>query len=241
MLSAPSARPALRPKPAPALRVRQRVLFLWAGGLFVAGDVVFWLMFASVLSSSGLATLDGAVHSVVVDSRNALATAFLAGVSEVTSPTMMSIIGGLVAAAWAVWKKELWRPAILMGAMVLSVVLAAVIKLDVSRSRPSSSDFLLGPDDALSFPSGHTLGAAVFTLVLAYLLVSRSGTRTTAVAAYAGAALLTLLVAYSRLYLGYHWLTDVVASMGVALGVLGLAVFVDAVRYGRANTVSPHD
>jgi undecaprenyl-diphosphatase len=241
MLSAPSARLALRPKPAPALRVRQRVLFLWAGGLFVAGDVVFWLMFASVLSSSGLATLDGAVHSVVVDSRNALATAFLAGVSEATSPTMMSIIGGLVAVAWAVWKKELWRPAILMGAMVLSVVLAAVIKLDVSRSRPSSSDFLLGPDDALSFPSGHTLGAAVFTLVLAYLLVSRAGTRTTAVAAYAGAALLTLLVAYSRLYLGYHWLTDVVASMGVALGVFGLAVFVDAVRYGRANTVSPHD
>jgi len=33
----------------------------------------------------------------------------------------------------------------------------------------------------------------------------------------------------------------VVASMGVALGVFGLAVFVDAVRYGRANTVSPHD
>jgi len=234
MLSAFSARLPLRPKPAPPLRVRQRVLFLWAGAFFVAGDVVFWLMFAAVLSSSGLETLDGAVHSFVVDTRSPLGTAFMAGVSEATSPTVMSVIGGLVALAWAVWKKELWRPAILMGAMVLSVVLAAVIKLDVSRPRPSSSDFLLGPDDALSFPSGHTLGAAVITLGLAYLLVSRSGTRTTTVAAYAGAGLLTLVVAYSRLYLGYHWLTDVVASMGVALGVFGLAVFVDAVRYGRA-------
>ncbi|UXM91950.1 phosphatase PAP2 family protein [Paenarthrobacter sp. JL.01a] len=241
MLSASSPRLSVRPRPAPALRLPQRVLFLWAGALFVAGDAVFWLMFAAVLSTSGLATLDGAVHSFVVDSRSDPATGFLAGVSAVTSPTVMSVAGGLVAVVWAAWKRELWRPAILMGAMVLSVVLAAVIKLEVSRSRPPSSDFLLGPDDALSFPSGHTLGAAVFVSVLAYLLVSRSGTRTTAVLAYAGAALLTLLVAYSRLYLGYHWLTDVVASMGVALGVFGLAVFVDAVRYGRANPVGPPD
>ncbi|MFI2565491.1 phosphatase PAP2 family protein [Paenarthrobacter sp. NPDC018779] len=235
MLPATPVRPSLRFKPAPALRLRQRLLFLWAGSLFVAGDVVFWLMFAAVLSSSGLATLDGAVHTFVVDSRNPASTAFLSAVTEVTSPTVMSVIGGLVAIVWAVWKREVWRPAVLLGSMVLSVVLATVIKLEVSRSRPPSSDFLLGPDDALSFPSGHTLGAAVFASVLAYLLVSRSGARTTAVLAYAGAALLTLVVAYSRLYLGYHWLTDVVASLGVALGVLGLAVFVDAARHGRSS------
>ncbi|MFJ4210175.1 phosphatase PAP2 family protein [Paenarthrobacter sp. NPDC089675] len=234
MLPASSVLTSLRLRPAPVLRLRQRLLFIWAGALFVAGDVVFWLMFAAVLSASGLATLDGAVHTFVVDSRSDFATGLLAAVSSVTSPTVMAVFGGLVAVVWAVWKRELWRPAVLMGAMVLSVVLATVIKLEVSRSRPPSSDFLLGPDDALSFPSGHTLGTAVLVSVLAYLLVSRSGTRTTAVLAYTGAALLTLLVAYSRLYLGYHWLTDVVASIGVALGVLGLAVFVDAARNGRA-------
>ena len=221
-------------RPAPALRLRQRLLFSWAGAMFVAGDVVFWLTFAAVLSSSGLATLDGAVHSVIVDSRNPVATALLVAVSGVTSPVATSIIGGLVAVVWAVWKREVWRPAILMGAMVLSVVLATIIKFEVFRSRPPSSDFLLGPDDALSFPSGHTLGAGVFALVITYLLVSRSGTRTTASLAYCGAALLMLLVAYSRLYLGYHWLTDVVASVGVALGVFGLVVFVDAARHGPA-------
>ncbi|MFF1832087.1 phosphatase PAP2 family protein [Paenarthrobacter sp. NPDC058040] len=234
MLPASPVRSFMRFRPAPALRLRQRLLFLCAGALFVAGDVVFWLMFAAVLSSSGLATLDGTVHTFVVDSRSPASTAFLGAVSELTSPTVMSVVGGLVAVVWSAWKRELWRPAVLLGAMVLSVILATVIKLDVSRNRPPSSDFLMGPDDALSFPSGHTLGAAVFASVLAYLLVSRSGTRTTAVLAYAGAALLTLLVAYSRMYLGYHWLTDVVASVGVALGVLGLAVFVDAARHGRA-------
>ncbi|MEO3940767.1 phosphatase PAP2 family protein [Paenarthrobacter nicotinovorans] len=219
-------------RPAPALRLRQRTLFLWAAGLLVAGDAVFWLMFAAVLSETGLATMDGTVHSFMVDSRNPLLTAVLTALSIVTSPGWVAGIGAAVAVAWMVWKREFWRPAVLMGAMLLSVILSTLVKQDVGRSRPSSSDFLLGPDDALSFPSGHTLGAGIFALVLTYLLVSRSGSRATAVLAFAGAALLTLMVAYSRLYLGYHWLTDVVASLGLALGVTGIAVFVDAARHG---------
>lgn len=235
MLPASSMRSPARFRPGPPLRPRQRVLFLWAGALFVAGDAIFWLMFAAVLSSSGLATLDGTVHTLVVDSRSPLVNGFLAAVSGLTSPTVTSIAAGVIAVVWAVWKRELWRPAVLLGAMLVSVVLATVVKLEVTRSRPPSTDFLLGPDDALSFPSGHTLGASVLAFVLAYLLCSRSGTRTTAVLAYGAAAVLTLLVTYSRLYLGYHWLTDVVASLGVALGVLGLAVFVDAARNGRGG------
>ncbi|BCW56881.1 undecaprenyl-diphosphatase [Paenarthrobacter nicotinovorans] len=219
-------------RPAPALRLRQRTLFLWAAGLLVAGDAVFWLMFAAVLSETGLATMDGTVHSFMVDSRNPLLTAVLTALSIVTSPGWVAGIGAAVAVAWMVWKREFWRPAVLMGAMLLAVILSTLVKQDVGRSRPSSSDFLLGPDDALSFPSGHTLGAGIFALVLTYLLVSRSGSRATAVLAFAGAALLTLMVAYSRLYLGYHWLTDVVASLGLALGVTGIAVFVDAARHG---------
>ncbi|MBN9130545.1 MAG: phosphatase PAP2 family protein [Paenarthrobacter ureafaciens] len=235
MLPASSMRSPARFRPGPPLRPRQRVLFLWAGALFVAGDAIFWLMFAAVLSSSGLATLDGTVHTLLVDSRSPLVNGFLSAVSGLTSPTVTSIAAGLIAVVWAAWKRELWRPAVLLGAMVVSVVLATVVKLEVTRSRPPSTDFLLGPDDALSFPSGHTLGASVLAFVLAYLLCSRSGTRTTTVLAYGAAAVLTLLVAYSRLYLGYHWLTDVVASLGVALGVLGLAVFVDAARNGRGG------
>ncbi|WP_035761014.1 phosphatase PAP2 family protein, partial [Paenarthrobacter nicotinovorans] len=219
-------------RPAPALRLRQRTLFLWAAGLLVAGDAVFWLMFAAVLSETGLATMDGTVHSFMVDSRNPMLTAVLTALSIVTSPGWVAGIGAAVALAWMVWKREFWRPAVLMGAMFLAVILSTLVKQDVGRSRPSSSDFLLGPDDALSFPSGHTLGAGIFALVLTYLLVSRSGSRATAVLAFAGATLLTLMVAYSRLYLGYHWLTDVVASLGLALGVTGIAVFVDAARHG---------
>jgi undecaprenyl-diphosphatase len=224
-----------RLRPAPLLRAPREVLFCWAGALLVAGDAVFWLMFAAVQSDSGLAAMDVPVHSLMVDSRNPAATALLAAVTTVTSPEMLGVIGAAFALAWAVWKRELWRPAVLMGAIVLAVVLTTLIKQFVSRSRPPASDFLLGPDDALSFPSGHTVGIGVFTVVLAYLVLSRSGTRTAAVLGFSAAFAGTALVGLSRLYFGYHWLTDIVASFGVALAVAAVAVFTDAARHGSSK------
>lgn len=221
-----------RLRPAPLLRVSQQVLFGWAGALLVAGDAVFWLMFAAIQSDSGLAAMDGPVHSLMVDSRNPAATVLLAALTTVTSPEVLTVFAAAFALAWVVWKRELWRPVVLMGAMVLAVVLTTLIKQLVSRSRPPSSDFLLGADDALSFPSGHTVGIGVFTVVLAYLVLSRSGTRTTAVLGFSAAFAVTALVGVSRLYLGYHWLTDIVASLGVALAVAAVAVFIDAARHG---------
>jgi len=41
------------------------------------------------------------------------------------------------------------------------------------------------------------------------------------------------------LYLGYHWLTDVVASMGLALAVTGMVILADGLRAARAGRTAP--
>ena len=212
---------------------RRRQFFI-AAGLLVAGDAVFWIMLAAVQSDSGLAALDGPVHEALMGSRNPPATAAMTAVTTVTSPLWMTVIGFAFALAWAVWKREIWRPALLIGAMAATFGLSTFIKHQVGRTRPPASDFLLGPDDALSFPSGHTFGAGVFLLVLAYLIAARGGRRTTAVPAFAAAAAGTAAVAFSRLYLGYHWLTDVLASVGLAVAVVGVVILADGLR--RAAT-----
>lgn len=240
-----------RPQPGGPTRTpsSQRTVFFAAAGLLVAGEAVFWLMLAAVQTHSGLALFDGAVHDAVLEDRSSVATAVLAAVSTVTSPLWLTLSGGLLALGWAVRRREIWRPALLLGAMLASFGVSTVIKHQVARARPSAADFLMGPDDALSFPSGHTFGAGVFLLVLVYLLLVSSsgrggagsgavaGRRSTAVLAAVAAALGTLVVAFSRLYLGYHWLTDVVASMGLAVAVAGIVVLVDGLRVKSA--VSP--
>ena len=77
------------------------------------------------------------------------------------------------------------------------------------------------------------MGAAVFLLVLSYLVLTRLATLArrapwvvAAVVVVAGVG----TVALSRVYLGYHWLTDVTASVTLSLVVLGLVVLLDSWR-----------
>ncbi|AXJ09839.1 phosphatase PAP2 family protein [Arthrobacter sp. PM3] len=227
--------------PQPSARLplpSQRRLFFVAAGLLIAGETIFWTVLAAVQSNSGVAALDGPVHDGLVASRTPPATAFLTAVTTVTAPLWMTVIGCAVALAWAVPKRELWRPALLVGAMAATFAVSTLIKHDVGRGRPAAGGFMLGPDDALSFPSGHTFGAGVFLCVLGYFFAAARGTgtgkRTTSVLAFAAAAAGTLVVAWSRLYLGYHWLTDVLASMGLALAVTGVVILADGLRNARA-------
>ncbi|HEY8295457.1 MAG TPA: phosphatase PAP2 family protein, partial [Micrococcaceae bacterium] len=212
---------------------RRKRLYATGAGLLVVGVVLFLLVLAAVTSGGGLALLDQPSHDWLVAHRNPLLTGVLEAVTTVSSPTYLTVIGIGFALLWAWRSRQLWRPGLLMAAMVATVALSYLVKHQVIRHRPPTSQMLMGPDDAFSFPSGHTMGAAVFLLVLSYLLLSRLSAPVR-LAPWVVAAVVVvvgvLTVALSRLYLGYHWLTDVTASMTLSLWILGLVIIADSWR-----------
>jgi undecaprenyl-diphosphatase len=92
------------------------------------------------------------------------------------------------------------------GAMALS----SVVKLIVDRSRPPVHH--LEAVSGASFPSGHATQSTAFYLVLLMALLTGKPPRVRAAAAIA-TAVLTIAIAISRVYLGVHYPTDVVAGM----------------------------
>jgi membrane-associated phospholipid phosphatase len=122
--------------------------------------------------------------------------------------------------AFAVWLLYKGAPRLAVWALTTVTVgglLGLVLKIIVARARPNLPDpVALAPGD--SFPSGHavnvTLGAGVIVLLVLPML-SRWGRRI----AWAVAWFLVLSVGYTRIALGVHWVSDVVAGI-----VLGTAV-----------------
>ena len=116
--------------------------------------------------------------------------------------------------------------------LILSVpggmLLNAALKQVFQRSRPHF-DHPLVTLDSYSFPSGHTAAATLFYGFLMLLLLQRPGQSAAQRSAIvAGAVLMVLLVATSRVYLGAHYLSDVLAAM--LEGMLWLTLSVALVR-----------
>jgi len=131
--------------------------------------------------------------------------------------------------AWR-WRRGTWRPlALLAGAVAGAWVVQVAVKQLVERPRPPAA-LAVSHATGFAFPSGHATDAAAVYGMLAVLL-ARSGRGAARVAAWAGAAALIALVGLSRLYLGVHWLSDVVAGAG--LGIAWLLAIFTAGRVGQ--------
>ncbi|MEP9372101.1 phosphatase PAP2 family protein [Mesorhizobium sp. KR1-2] len=90
-------------------------------------------------------------------------------------------------------------------------VLSSLLKLGVNRPRPDVVPHL-AEVHSLSFPSGHAMMSAVTFLTLGALLAQTLPDRATKIYVLTVAVLATLIVGFSRLYLGVHWPSDVAAG-----------------------------
>jgi len=98
----------------------------------------------------------------------------------------------------------------------------------VHRDRPLTVDVVGSPEHTFSFPSGHTLFSLVLIGTLLWLLFPALSKHPAARwAATAIGAVLVVAVASSRVYLGYHWTTDVLASLLLGTAWLGTVWLID--------------
>ncbi|MFE4229795.1 phosphatase PAP2 family protein [Arthrobacter sp. NPDC056886] len=211
----------------------RRNLYRIAGGLMIAGVVLFVMLLVAVIQKDGISAVDEPVRLWLLTLRGDPTTLIMIILAIVFGPIGLPIIVLIVTVAWGLLAKHAWRPMLLAGAMLTGVILAQVIGRTVERHRPPLDLMLFGADSTFSFPSGHVLGACDFLLVTTYLVFSRRKNPRTAVIAFIVAGIGIFFAAISRLYLGYHWLTDALAAFSISLVVLGGVIAVDTWRTAR--------
>jgi undecaprenyl-diphosphatase len=114
---------------------------------------------------------------------------------------------------------------VIVSTVVSGWMVSATIKLLVGRTRPEIVPHLVAVHDA-SFPSGHALVSAVTYLTLGTLLASIQKSKLASRYILSVAVALTLLVGSSRIFLGVHFPTDVIAGwlLGAAWAMICLAI-----------------
>ncbi len=192
---------------------------------FIFSSIIFLVVFFSIISSGvGHAlfyTLDLNFSEFILSSGSHGLASFFLFFTYLGNTEIIFVVECCAILIFLMYHRR--RDIVLfMGSVFAGQVVSFLFKTITERPRPEGGFLpILGSD---SFPSGHALMAMVFYGLVAYLFtrsVRSSGKR---VIILVGAGLLIFLIGFSRVYLGVHWLSDIVA--GWALGGVLLALFI---------------
>jgi membrane-associated phospholipid phosphatase len=201
----------------------------------VSLSAVFAQVYESVVAADGVAGLDHPVLDTAKTVRSPVVDVLATAYTDIGGTVGMPALALTVMVVLALRRRS-WTPVILIvtaGAGSLLMTIAG--KQLIGRTRPPLVDAVPPYEYSASFPSGHSLNSVVIAGIVAYLIVLRLRSQRVRTLTVILAALFAATMGLSRVYLGHHWLTDVLAAW--SLGAAWLAMVITAHRlYLTART-----
>ena len=190
-------------------------LSLSLGLIAAIGTIVFFGWLTTEVLEGETRDFDEATRAAVHQLASPAMTTLMRGISFLGSMVFLLPATAAVIIWFALrkWGREAKLFAITMcGAPLMNVTL----KLAFKRSRPMPF-FDLFPPESYSFPSGHALTSCCFFGAFAAIIAGRIESRRLRTIVWIICTSMFLLIGFSRIYLGVHYTTDVIAGFAAAL------------------------
>ncbi|MBI5754032.1 LssY C-terminal domain-containing protein [Candidatus Peregrinibacteria bacterium] len=120
-------------------------------------------------------------------------------------------------------KKQIFSGILFCSTVLFTEGLAFILKIGIGRSRPEQVFSLINAD-SFSFPSGHAILATVTYGFITYLLIKSFRHSLSKILIFLGYIFSVTLIALSRIYLGVHYLSDVLASITLGFFILSISI-----------------
>lgn len=198
--------------------------------MLIGGVIVVTLAFMGaevyddVVDEAGLANLDKPALALSQDLRNPWLNSAVTAFTNIGGGIGMPIVGSILT-AWLTFAGRTWRPLILVGgAAAVSVTATTAGKKLFGRARPEHAEAVPPYETSPSFPSGHALNTTVVIGLVVYLACLQIQRTVARVSMITAGSLFIIAMGLSRVFLGHHWMTDVIAAWLLGLAWVGIVI-----------------
>ena len=214
-------------------------IFLIVGALIAVAGTLAFAQLGDVVRQGRTQAFDTAVLRWIGARHSTFFTTVMTEVTPLgTGVVVLTIVGVAAAFLWRTEHKHSAR--LLLAATAGSILLNNVLKLYFDRPRPEVFDRLTHTASS-SFPSGHAMSATVVYGTVGYLLARLHKRPWARAVTLLLAVTMILLICFSRLYLGVHYPSDVLAGIVIGLAWSGFCMATLEASLALARRRAPAD
>jgi len=193
----------------------KRSRFVYVGFAAAAAALLLFGYLANEVLRGETLRFDSFIRNNVHSWASPPLTYAMRAVTQLGAPRFLIVLS-LVLILWLARMGRKRAAILLVVAAAGAAALDELLKLVFHRPRPEA--FFGYPEPSTySFPSGHAIASCCFYGVLAAIVTARMRSRGAKIAVWTAAALVAAAIGFSRIYLGVHYPSDVVAGYAVAV------------------------
>ena len=187
---------------------------------FALSILSFAVIVYSLSEKGTLFHLDLKINAYTIGVANPRLTGFLGTITSLGNIFLVVLVAVIVGVILFI-RKNWWRLLALFLGVAIGQAVLNILKVIFQRPRPKTEMYVF----SYSFPSGHVFSATVIYGFCIYLTFRFINNATVKWIVATLLALLILLIGFSRVYLGVHWLSDVLAGYATGFAWLLFCIF----------------
>ena len=184
-------------------------------------SLLFIILSILVMTEKTL-TLDIQTHTHIINMRTNALTKILTIITNFAGATFLLAFSVIL----IIIKKNKKIPLFMLLNIITAFFINEIAKSIFERSRPIGINLI--EETGLSYPSGHSMVGLSFYGLIIYFIYKSKKSKNIKITYITGLTILILLIGFSRIYLGVHYLTDIIG--GFLLSIIYLTIYIKCIK-----------